>query len=156
MNDGVLSDLQIAEARIRRIRLWLTAGAAVALIPWIAYLALTLPENYVAHNWRATWVGFDILLLLFMMATTVLGLLRRHLLTLFAFTTGVLLICDAWFDVMTASPQDMVAAVLTAVLGELPLALILIAGTLRIVRLTLTRLLPLDPKTPSWRLPLVS
>jgi hypothetical protein len=41
------------------------------------------------------------------------------------------------------------------VLGELPLAAILIGGTLRIVRLTLTRLLLLDPGTPSWRLPLL-
>ncbi len=125
--------------QIRRIRLWLTVGAAIALIPWIVYLAFTLPENYAAHNWRATWVGFDILLLMFMIATAVLG---------------VLLICDAWFDIMTAGPQDMLVSVLTAVLGELPLAAILIGGTLRIVRLTLTRLLLLDPGTPSWRLPL--
>ena len=47
----------------------------------------------------------------------------------------------------------MWVAVLTAVLGELPLAAILIGGTLRILRLTLTRLLLLDPAMPSWRLP---
>jgi len=77
------------------------------------------------------------------------------LLTLAAFTTGVLLICDAWFDIITAGPRDMLVSVLTAVLGELPLAAILIGGTLRIVRLTtLTRLSLLDPGTPSWRLPL--
>jgi hypothetical protein len=139
---------------IRNARQWLSAAAAIALIPWIVYLVLTLPANYAAHNWRATWVGFDNLLLMFMIATAVLGFLHRHLLTLAAFTTGVLLICDAWFDIMTAGPQDMLASVLTAVLGELPLAAILIGGTLRIVRLTLTRLLLLDPGTPSWRLPL--
>ena len=96
MNGGGLSDAQIAamssmERRqlvhrlqpapetdpTRRIRLWVTIAAAIGLIPWIAYLALTLPENYVAHNWRATWVGFDLLLLVFMIATTVLGLLHR-------------------------------------------------------------------------------
>ena len=141
--------------RIRRLRLWVSVAAAIALVPWIAYLVLTLPQNYVAHNWRATWVGFDILLLVFMVATAVLGLLHRHLLTVVAFTTAVLLICDAWFDVMTAGPGDKWVAVLTAVLGELPLAVILMAGTLRIVRLTLTRLLLLDPATPVWRLPLL-
>ena len=121
--------------RIRRIRSWLAVSAAVALIPWIVYLAVTLPQNYVAQNWRATWVGFDILLLLFLTATAVLGFLRHDLLTLFAFTTGVLLICDAWFDVMTARRADELVSVLTAVCGELPLAAILIGGTLRIRRL---------------------
>jgi hypothetical protein len=120
---------------IRRIRSWLAITAAIALIPWIVYLALTLPQNYTAQHWRATWVGFDVLLLIFLIATAVLGFLRRPVLTLFAFTTGVLLICDAWFDVMTARRGDMFVSVLTAALGELPLATILIAGTLRIVRL---------------------
>jgi hypothetical protein len=139
---------------IRRIRLWLSAAAALALIPWIAYLALTLPQNYAAHNWRAAWVGFAILLLVFLIRTAMLGFLHRHLLTVAAFTTGVLLICDAWFDIMTAGPEDRMISVLTAALGELPLAIILMGGTLRMVRLTLTSLLLLDPATPSWRLPL--
>jgi hypothetical protein len=119
---------------IRRIRSWLTLSAAIALIPWIVYLGYTLPQNYVAQNWRATWVGFDILLLVFMTATAVFGFLRHRLLTLFAFTTGVLLVCDAWFDVMTARRVDQFVSVLTA-FGELPLAAVLIGGTLRIVRL---------------------
>ena len=37
-------------------------GGSIAMIPWLVYLSLTLPDNYVAHNWPATWVGFDILL----------------------------------------------------------------------------------------------
>jgi len=120
---------------IRRLRSWLTLSAAIALIPWIVYLGYTLPQNYVAQNWRATWVGFDVLLLVFMTATAVFGFLRHQLLTLFAFTTGVLLVCDAWFDVMTARRGDMFVSVVTAAFGELPLAAVLIGGTLRIVRL---------------------
>ena len=142
-------------ARIRRIRLGLMVSGTIGLIPWIVYLALTLPETYVAHNWPATWVGFDILLVAFMATTAVLGFLRRQLLILAAFTTGVLLISDAWFDVMTAGPDDIWPAVLIAALGELPLAAILISGTLLIVRLTATRLWLLDPGTPLWRLPLL-
>ena len=142
------------DQQIRRLRLWVSLAAAVGLIPWIVYLALTLPENYSAQHWRVAWVGFDILLLVFMAATAALGFMRRHLVTVAAFATGVLLICDAWFDIVTAGASDRWVSVLTAVLGELPLALILMAGTLRIVRLTLTNLLSLDPATPSWRLPL--
>jgi hypothetical protein len=141
--------------RIRRIRVGLMVSGTIALIPWIIYLALTLPQTYVAHNWPATWVGFDILLVGFMAATAVLGILRRQVLLLTAFTSGVLLICDAWFDVMTAGPDDLWVSVLTAVLAELPLAFLQITGALRVVRLTMTRLWLLDPGMPLWRIPLL-
>jgi hypothetical protein len=141
--------------RLRRVRLVLMVGAIVGLIPWTVYLAITLPDKYIAQNWPATWVGFDVLLLLFMGVTAVLGLLRRQLLVLTAFTTGVLLICDAWFDVMTAAPADTWPSVLTAVLGELPLAALLVTGALRILRLTATRLYVIDPGMPLWRIPLL-
>jgi hypothetical protein len=141
--------------RMRRTRLTLMVGGAIVLIPWIVHLGFTLPANYVAHNWLATWIGFDWLLIAFMAATAVLGWLRRQLVVLPAFTTGVLLICDAWFDIMTASPSQIWMSVLTAALGNLPLAVLLITGALRILRLTVTRLWLLDPGTPAWRLPLV-
>jgi hypothetical protein len=141
--------------RMRRTRLTLMVGGAVVLIPWIVHLGFTLPANYVAHNWPATWIGFDCLLTAFMVATAALGWLRRQLVVLPAFTTGVLLICDAWFDIMTAAPSQIWVSVLTAALGNLPLAVILITGALRILRLTVTRLWFLDPGTPAWRLPLV-
>ncbi|WP_142280058.1 hypothetical protein [Mycobacterium paraense] len=121
--------------QIRRLREWLALCAAIALIPWTIFLGMTLPQSYTAQHWQLTWVGFDVLLLAFMIATAVLGFTQHHLLTLFAFTTGVLLVCDAWFDVLTARRGDFAVAVLTAALGELPLAAVLIAGTLRIVRL---------------------
>jgi hypothetical protein len=142
-------------ARMRRVRLVVMVGAIVGLIPWTVYLAITLPDKYIAHNWPATWVGFDALILTFMAVTAVLGLLRRQLLVLTAFTTGILLICDAWFDVMTAAPTDRWLSVLTAVLGELPLAVLLVTGALRILRLTATRQYVLDPGMPLWRIPLL-
>lgn len=141
--------------RVRRIRVGLMTTGSVLLIPWIVYLASTLPDIYMAHNWTATWVGFDSLLVIFMAATAVLGFLRRQVLILTAFTTGVLLICDAWFDIMTAGPNDMWLALVTALFGALPLATLLIAGALRIIRLMATRLWLLDPGTPLWRLPLL-
>ena len=141
--------------RMRRNRLTLTVVGAIGLIPWMIYLAFTLPENYVAHNWPATWIGFDCVLIAFMIATAVLGWLRRELVILPAFTTGVLLICDAWFDIMTAGPGQLWISVMTATLLNLPAATIMIIGAVRIVRLTAARLWFLDPTTPAWRLPLV-
>jgi len=180
MTDGILSDAQIAAltpaqrrelisrleqplsdvidpvylSRMRRIRLGLMTGGSVAMIPWLVYLAMTLPENYVAHNWPATWVGFDILLVGFMLATAVFGYLRRQVLLFAAFTSGVLLICDAWFDLMTAGPDDVWLSVVTALLIEVPLAIFMISGAQRIMRLTMMRLWLLDPGMRLWHLPL--
>lgn len=123
--------------QIRRIREWLALCTGLALIPWTIYLGLTLPESYPAQHWLATWVGFDILLLAFMITTAVLGFLQHHLLHLFAFATGVLLVCDAWFDVLTAKRGDVAVSVLTATFGELPIAAVLVIGAVRITHLQL-------------------
>jgi hypothetical protein len=180
MTDGVLTDAQIAAltpgqrrelisrleqplgelidpeflGRMRRLRLGLMIGGSIVMVPWLVYLSMTLPENYVAHNWTATWVGFDILLMAFMVATAVLGYLRRQLLMLAAFTSGVLLICDAWFDLMTAGPKDLWLSLVTALGIEVPLAIFMIVGAQRIVRLTMMRLWRLDPGMRLWQLPL--
>jgi hypothetical protein len=145
----------VTARRMRRNRLTLMVGGAIGLIPWMIYLGATLPANYVAHNWPATWIGFDCVLIAFMAVTAVLGWMRRQLVVLLAFTTGVLLICDAWFDIMTADPGQIWVSVLTAALGNLPIAVILITGAVRILRLTATRLWFLDPGTPAWHLPLL-
>jgi hypothetical protein len=119
-------------ARMRQLRLAPMAGGAIGLIPWIVFLVITPPAIYVAHHWPATWVGIDVLLVAFMVTTAVLVFLRRQLVPLTAFATGVLLICDAWLDVMTAGPHDLWMSGLTATLVELPLAFILITTALRI------------------------
>jgi hypothetical protein len=140
--------------RMRRIRLSLMIGGSIAMIPWLVYLSFTLPQNYVAHNWPATWIGFDVLLAAFMLATAVFGYLRRQVLLFAAFTSGVLLICDAWFDLMTAGPDDLWLSVVTALLIEVPLAIFMIRGAQRIMRLTMMRLWLLDPGMRLWHLPL--
>ncbi|KEF94994.1 hypothetical protein K883_05179 [Mycobacterium sp. TKK-01-0059] len=180
-DDGVLSDARIAAMspqqrrdlilrlqrpldevfpppvarRMRRTRLTLTVGGTIALIPWMVYLGFALPANYVAQNWPATWIGFDCVLIGFMAATAVLGWQRRQLVVLPAFTTGVLLICDAWFDVLTAGSAQLWVSVLTVTFGNLPLAVLMLSGALRILRLTAVRLWFLEPGTPARRLPLV-
>ncbi|WP_044509493.1 hypothetical protein [Mycobacterium simiae] len=180
MTDGILTDEQIAAltpaqrrdlitrleaplrdvidpvllARIRRIRLGLMIGGSIAMIPWLIYLAMTLPDSYIARNWVLTWVGFDVLLVGFMVATAILGYLRRRILMLAAFTPGVLLICDAWFDLMTAGPDDIWLSLVTALGIEVPLAVFMIRGAQRIMRLTMMRLWLLDPGTRLWQVPL--
>lgn len=140
--------------RMRRRRLALLIAAPVVLLPWIVYLAMSLPDHYVARNWAAAWVGFDVLLLAMFALTAVLGLLRRQLLVLSAYGTGLLLICDAWFDVMTASPTDRWLSLTSALVAELPIAALLISGALRLVRVSAMRFWMLEPGQRLWTVPL--
>ena len=137
--------------RTRELRILLLVGSAAVLVPWIVYLGVTLPPQYVAHNWDITWVGFDVLLLAMMVATAVLGYLRRQMLVLTAFATGVLLVCDAWFDVMTSHGDEQTWSVVSAVFIELPLAAILITGSLQILRLVAARLWAVDAGAHAWQ-----
>src|ERR1700739_1182328 len=108
--------------RIRWGWLGIMTSGTLVLIPWTVYLAFALPDDYLVHDWTALWVGFDLLLLVLLAATAIFGMLRRQVMLLTAFATGMLLICDAWFDLMTAGPNDFRVAELTAALGALPLA----------------------------------
>jgi hypothetical protein len=113
-------------ARLRRARRWLllTLGVvAVALLPWIAYLSLTLPSKHVVHHWQVAWVGLDIAEAAALIATFVALLKRSPAVTVLASIAGTLLVCDAWFDVITAQEgSDLAWALAFALLAELPLA----------------------------------
>lgn len=140
--------------RTREVRVAVMVMSAVVLVPWIGYLAATLPRVYVAQHWDLAWVGFDVVLLALITATAVLGYLRRQLLVLTAFAAGVLLVCDAWFDVLTAHGDDQTWSVLTALAVELPLAGLLIAGALQVLRLVAARAWLLEPGAHAWQIPI--
>ncbi|MHA3020727.1 hypothetical protein ACXPWS_10730 [Mycobacterium sp. BMJ-28] len=140
---------------LRQTHLGLMTGGAVFMIPWIVYLGFTLPQNYTVRNWPLTWIGFDSVLVAFMVATAVLTWLHRQALVFPAFTTGVLLLCDAWFDLTTVDPGALPASLLTAALGAL-LAAVLIGGSMSLVRFNASRLWMLEPGQSLWRLPLLT
>ncbi|MET8423351.1 hypothetical protein [Nocardia sp. NPDC004860] len=118
----------------RRVRLALMVGGCLALIPWIVYLGFSLPAEYHAQNWSLAWIGFDIALVLMMATTAYLGWKRRVVLLLPAFGTGLLLLVDAWFDIVTADARDVWVSAGTAILGEIPLALLQITGAILLLR----------------------
>ena len=90
--------------RTRELRILLVVGSAVLLVPWIAYLAVTLPTQVAEHG------------------------------------------------------DDQLWSVVAAVVVELPLAAVLITGSLQILRLVAARLWALDPGQHAWqvRIPLPS
>ncbi|MFJ2887329.1 MULTISPECIES: hypothetical protein [unclassified Streptomyces] len=130
------SDLLERVRRHRRHTLELLTVCAVTLVPWTVVLALTLPSGYEVHQWRLTWVGFDILLVVAMASTALLGWRRNRAVVLAALTTSVLLICDAWFDVSLAfGTSEVWLSAALALFVELPLAVYLIRRVMAMISL---------------------
>ncbi|GAA4498083.1 hypothetical protein GCM10023191_042710 [Actinoallomurus oryzae] len=121
----------------RRLFIALTIGSCVWLVPWIVYLALTLPGNYTADQWSATWTGFDIALLAALAGTALAILGKRQVAIVGMLVTSTLLVCDAWFDVMLSWGSDeFPLSVVTALVGELPLAALFFYAARQLIRLT--------------------
>ena len=98
-------------------------GCAIILTPWTVLLFVRLPGHYVANHWELAWGGFDIALGGALASTAVLTVRRSPLAEVTATITGSLLVCDAWFDVLTSrGSADIAQALTSALLIELPLA----------------------------------
>ena len=98
-------------------------GAGLGLVPWLAYLAVSLPASPTAWHWPAAWVGLDAMEAAGLIGTGLLLLRRDARYCLTAAGTAALLLADAWFDVTTASPgSGELTSALMAVLAELPAA----------------------------------
>jgi hypothetical protein len=146
----------------RRRRLSFTGtlvAACLILIPWIVFLAAELPRRYQARNWDIAWAGFDVLLLAGLGLTAWAAWRRRQVLIPATFVTATLLVCDAWFDVLTAATRrDQILGVGSALLIELPLAALLVLAGRRLLMLTVrsARTLAGAPnlEPPLWRMPL--
>ena len=140
--------------KIRRHRIALLSLGSVGLIPWTIYLGASLPDRYVVQDWTLTWTGFDVVLTLMFATTAFLAYFRKQIVVIASFTSGVLLLCDAWFDLTTSHGDDRLVALGFALGIELPVAVFLIYASLQLLRITFEALL-LNVEGPLWRVPLV-
>ena len=112
---------------VPRLRRWLAPLfflAGLGLLPWTAYLILTLPGRHLQTGfYDLAWGGFDIGLAALLVATGA-GLLRRKLwVQSTATAAATMLVCDAWFDVLSSRPgRERLVAIVLAVTAELPSA----------------------------------
>ena len=147
-----------ADARGRRRFVAVVATASLLMIPWVAALTWTLPPRYLAGHWRATWVGFDLVLGAALALTAWAAVRRRQVVVLTALISATLLACDAWFDIMTAAGPDRWVSLATSVLVELPLAVWLFHVSHTLIRHSMRRMLALSGETvtdlPLRRMPL--
>jgi len=100
--------------------------AGLGLVPWTLYLFATLPARHLqAGYYDLAWSGFDLALAALFVATGV-GLLRSRLwVQSTATATATMLVCDAWFDVLSSRPgHERLLAVALALTAELPSAFV--------------------------------
>ena len=152
-------DIVLSRSR-RRVALAVSVGAVVLLSPWIAELATTLPDHHSAHQWRLAWSGFDAALILAFAFTAFAGWRRRQIVITALTVLGVLLLCDAWFDVtLSWGTSEQTASILTALLAEIPIAILAFALAHRLLRETVHYVWHLEgrghPVPPLWRLPII-
>jgi hypothetical protein len=102
----------------------LLGGTALALVPWTLYLSYSLPAHHVTDHWSVAWSGFDVGLAASLIATAV-GIARNApWLEAAAAVSTVLLVTDAWFDIVLAQRGgERLEAIALAAVAELPLAL---------------------------------
>jgi hypothetical protein len=156
-NQDLVRDTDSSRRRRRR-SIDLFVIVCLGLVPWIVLLGLTLPHRYVANHWAVAWVGFDLALLCALALLAWAAWRQRQIVIGAAIVTGTMLVIDAWFDIVTDSTTgDLVISVVTAVLGELPLAALAFVIASRLIRLTThtARSLAGDSSDPPlWRVPL--
>jgi hypothetical protein len=109
--------------QFRRRALLVYGAFALGLVPWTAHLSESLPSTHRTTHWDILWAGFDIGLIGSGVATALAILRGWRALPLCASITGTLLVCDAWFDLLTSSPgSERARAGVEALAAELPLA----------------------------------
>lgn len=120
--------------RLRRTGL-LLVGCGLALLPWLAMLAATLPASATAAHWALAWVGLDTAEAVGLIGTGLLAARGDTRYALTAAATAALLAVDAWFDTVTAAGSaDLHAALAMAAFAELPLAALCTALAVRALR----------------------
>lgn len=99
------------------------AALTICLVPWIFWLAVSLPTRTQAHHWRLASVGLDIAEAAALTATAWFAVRRYTWIETTATATATLLVIDAWFDCTTAdSGWPFAVSLLLALTVELPLA----------------------------------
>lgn len=99
---------------------------ATVLLPWIAYLSLTLGSgDYLVRRWGVAWCGLDAAEVVGLVATGLLVRRRSPLASMIAAATATLFLVDAWFDTVTARiGMDYLESLVIGLVAELPLSVL--------------------------------
>ena len=99
----------------------------LGLVLWTIWIAYDLPRRHVARHWDVAWAGFDVMMAALLFITAYGALRRAAWLQGAAAASATMLVCDAWFDIVTAGRgADLAMSLASGFFIELPLAIICI------------------------------
>jgi hypothetical protein len=103
----------------------LAVCCAIGIIPWIVYLAMTLPARQRAVDYDIAWVGYDAAMCAVLGALAYCALRRRPATGAIAAVAATMLVIDAWFDIVTTEDRArLTLAIISAACAEIPLAIV--------------------------------
>ena len=107
----------------------LIGAAAVGLVPWSVVVSTQLAGEHVVRHWDVAWAGFDVGLGVALLATVIAAVRGSHWFPGFAMAAAAILLCDAWFDIVTStSGLDFWLALASAAVVELPLGVVCVVA----------------------------
>jgi hypothetical protein len=110
----------------RRVKLVVAACfllIAAGIVPRTVFVGLSVPPKYDAGHWDLWWTGFDVGLIGVLSYAAWAAWFHRQVVAATAIVAGTLLLCDAWFDIITSLGHgDQRITLLAGLGGELPLA----------------------------------
>lgn len=97
---------------------------ALILVPWVIYLAKSLPHHHPQPHYDVAWVGLDASIMVTLFITAILATKKSSLVVLSASAIGALLLVDAWFDLISSRPGfELTEAISLGIVIEIPLAI---------------------------------
>ena len=97
----------------------------IGLVLWTIWIAYDLPRRHVARHWDVAWAGFDVMMAALLLVTAYGAARRAVWLQSAAAASATMLVCDAWFDIVTSGRgADLAMSLASGIFIELPLAII--------------------------------
>ncbi|HEX3330557.1 MAG TPA: hypothetical protein VHS27_11595 [Gaiellales bacterium] len=97
----------------------------IGLVLWTIWIAYDLPRRHVARHWDVAWAGFDVMMAALLLVTAYGAARRAVWLQSAAAASATMLVCDAWFDIVTSGRgADLAMSLASGIFIELPLAVI--------------------------------
>jgi hypothetical protein len=95
----------------------------IGLVLWTIWIAYDLPRRHVARHWDVAWAGFDVMMAALLLVTAYGAARRAVWLQSAAAASATMLVCDAWFDIVTSGRgADLAMSLASGFVIELPLA----------------------------------
>ena len=97
----------------------------IGLVLWTIWIAYDLPRRHVARHWDVAWAGFDVMMAALLLVTAYGAARRAVWLQSAAAASATMLVCDAWFDIVTSGRgADLAMSLASGIFIELPLAIV--------------------------------